>query len=202
MKSTQVIVALVLLACFATLGSCATPRVVVKRTVLNHELIVGQELIVNYKLFNLGDGAAYNVALVDDSFGSEHFEPVEGLKTAEWPRIAAGESVVHSFVVKPVEVGRVLVGVAYATYAENSSGRNMRVVRTADSGEVSIIKFSEYQMRVAPHLCEWGIFAAAVAAVVVLPYLQWSRYQSGYDRGLPKGSAIHKALLAKKKKNK
>eukprot|EP00343_Euplotes_focardii_P007087 CAMPEP_0205822890 /NCGR_PEP_ID=MMETSP0206-20130828/14475_1 /ASSEMBLY_ACC=CAM_ASM_000279 /TAXON_ID=36767 /ORGANISM="Euplotes focardii, Strain TN1" /LENGTH=201 /DNA_ID=CAMNT_0053119545 /DNA_START=42 /DNA_END=647 /DNA_ORIENTATION=+ len=201
MKGAQVLVALALLACFATLGSCS-PRVVLKRTVLNHELIAGQELIVNYKLFNLGDSAAHNVALVDDSFASDNFEAVEGLKTAEWPRIAAGESVVHSYVVKPVEVGRVLVGIAYATYEENSSGMNKRVVRTADSGEVNIIKFSDYQMRVAPHVCEWSIFAAAVVAVVVLPYLQWAKYQSGYDRGLPKGSSIHKALVAKKKKNK
>ena len=53
----------------------------------------------------MGDSAALDVSLVDNTFPTEDFEVLHGQLDVKWERIAPGSNVTHAAVLKPLKSG-------------------------------------------------------------------------------------------------
>jgi len=77
---------LAFLASFA-LAQVAGPRILVSRSILNHELLVNKDAVVNVEIYNVGEEPALDIQYME--LGSfDEFETVIGAHSASWPKLA------------------------------------------------------------------------------------------------------------------
>jgi len=198
MRLLCLFLALAFFASFA-LAQVAGPRILVSRSILNHELLVNKDAVVNVEIYNVGEEPALDIQYME--LGSfDEFETVIGAHSASWPKLAPGAKISHNFVVRPAEEGQIVVGNAHVEY--RSASNEAHSVRIADRMEYNVDAFSEYQRATSPHLKEWIIFGVLSVLPSALALSSWLLYQSAYSGGLKKGSDISKAVeKAQKKKS-
>merc|ERR1711963_184940 len=186
MRLLCLFLALAFLASFA-LAQAAGLRILVSRSILNHELLVNKDAVVNVEIYNVGEEAAYDIEYKE--LGSfDEFETVIGAHSASWPKLAPGAKISHNFVVRPAEEGQIVVGNAHVEYRSASNEAH------SDRMEYNVEAFSEYQRATAPHLKEWIIFGILSVLPSALALSSWILYQASYSGGLKKGSDISKAV--------
>ena len=194
----QILILLVLVVLFQF--SCGT-RLLVHKTFLNNEYIVGRDTVVNIEIFNVGNEAAYDVTFHDRNYDNEYFESVIGFPSASWQKLAPGSSISHSFVVRPVKDGVIAGGAVDVTYKSDVLG-TPELVRHVDAYHYRIVKFSDILLKESPHLLEWGIFAVLAAIPISLPFFSWAIYQLSYSNGIRKGSKLDEAIKNNKRMRK
>eukprot|EP01089_Gocevia_fonbrunei_P006740 TRINITY_DN1765_c0_g1_i1.p1 TRINITY_DN1765_c0_g1~~TRINITY_DN1765_c0_g1_i1.p1 ORF type:complete len:192 (+),score=40.33 TRINITY_DN1765_c0_g1_i1:193-768(+) len=182
MKSiASVILGLVLLICLCE------GQIVVRKSVLNSELIYSQDVSVNVQIYNTGKGAIYSITLDDDEYPESDWDIVAGLTSAKWERLAAGANISHTYVVRPKldknSERPPFFQSAIVSYRETPRGTEL-VSRSTPVYNARIMGKSDSERRTAPHLKEWGIFVILSLIVVGAPFGIWGFYVTAYDQGV------------------
>eukprot|EP01116_Phalansterium_solitarium_P020008 TRINITY_DN5777_c0_g1_i2.p1 TRINITY_DN5777_c0_g1~~TRINITY_DN5777_c0_g1_i2.p1 ORF type:complete len:135 (-),score=24.85 TRINITY_DN5777_c0_g1_i2:75-479(-) len=113
-----VVFALVL---FAVAHADKGASLLVYKSLLSEEPVEGQELSVVVRIFNVGDSAAYDVSLNDDTW-SANFEKGVGLELAKWDKLTVGANVSHVYSVRPIEAGVFETAPATVLYRNTPNG--------------------------------------------------------------------------------
>lgn len=91
---------------------------------------------MEYSLYNIGDRTAFRVTLNDqDSFPTQSFEIIKGLLNVNWKKIAPGDNVTHSVVVRPRSYGTFNYTSAIVTYYPSEEAKEARIGYTTAPGE-------------------------------------------------------------------
>lgn len=78
----------------------------VEKRILNKFLVQSMDVIVEYRIFNVGSETALDVHLIDDSFDNpKNFTIVGGLTDVNFGAIRAGTNVSHVIVFRPLIPG-------------------------------------------------------------------------------------------------
>ena len=71
--------------------------------------------------------AAVNVELHDENFAAQSFEYAAGFESVKWPKIASGQNVTHTAIVRPKASGLFNFTHATVTYLVNEKSDRVQV---------------------------------------------------------------------------
>ena len=139
------------------------------------------DYVIQYDLYNLGDKPARTVVLDDrNAFPTQYFEIVKGLLQVSWERIAPGEKVTHSVVIRPRSSGAFNVTSAVVTYFPTESAKEARIVYSTSPGEGYIYRQKDYERRFGSKLGVWAVFILLVTPSILIPYYLWDKIATAY----------------------
>jgi len=161
----------------------ATANLLVSKVVLNKYLVQGKDLTIEYNIYNVGDGAAYQVMLRDATFPPSDFQPISGMAEVKWDKIPAGENVTHAMVVMPMRPGYFNFTSADVTYKTSENAQESQVGYSSAPGEGGIVSLVDYERVFSPHVADWAVFALMTVPTLAFPYFLWFQSHSKY---LPK----------------
>jgi len=179
MTSSLFIVSVVsLLACIH--GASDRAHLLASKKVQNSYLVEGQDILVEYSLYNVGTAPALNVQLTDASFGPESFSIVAGRVQVKFERIAPGANVSHSIVVHAKQFGYFNFTAAEVSYLPSEESQDVQMGFTSAPGEGAIIPLKEYSRSHSSHLIDWAVYSAFLVPVLLVPFLMWSNINNKY----------------------
>merc|ERR1739848_323461 len=188
-----IVLAAVLALSGAALGADRAD-LVVRKGVLERPAFAARDVTVEHVIFNVGNVAARNVRLVDQSWKSSDFTPVLGLSEAAWDSIAPGSNVTHVFVLRPLGPTShnepIQTYPSYVEYVPTVDGDSVTVYSN-DLPPLNVYSRGELSNIKAPATA-WLGFAGAAALVSLAPWALWRYYQTNFYLGLPKGSLKRK----------
>jgi len=161
-------------------GTSDTARLIATKKVQNTYLVEGQDILVEYNLYNVGNLPALNVQLTDASFGPESFEIVAGRVQVKFDRIAPGANVSHSVVVRASQYGYFNFTAAEVSYIPGEDGQQLQIGYTSAPGEGAIVPLKEFKRRFSAHVLDWAVYTAFMVPVLLVPYLMWNNINVKY----------------------
>jgi len=178
-------VSLVLSGCvLAAEEEVTTPaRLLVEKQILNKYLVENRDIVVNYNIFNVGQSAAIDVHITDNSFSTEHFDVISGVQKVTIARLAPGSNTTHTWVVRPKDGiwGRFNFTAGDVTYLVSEDSKDIQLGYTSEPGEGYIVSLKEFDRRFSPHVLDWAAFAIMTLPSLVIPFLLWYRSKSKYE---------------------
>ncbi|PRP89563.1 hypothetical protein PROFUN_00827 [Planoprotostelium fungivorum] len=176
-RTTSSIVQIMFKLIFALLAlTIATQaHLIVHKSVLSENVILEQDLHINVQIFNVGENVAYDINLNDTTWAPEVFHNEEGLHVANWEKLGPGESINHTYTLKPLMAGGFENYAAYVSYKYGSENAEVQYVRSTSFRGVWVETASENARRLAPRYREWFIFIILVALLSVPAYLVFGK---------------------------
>jgi len=160
------------------------PNLLVFKSIPTKEVVAGKTFSVNVKIFNVGDSAAFDIHLEDNTWGS--FEVISGLTEAKWDRLAVGANVSHNYSLKPNIAGLFEPKPAKVTYRLSAKGQDKKVGYSNIIPGFDVESLFSFEKRTDPHYKEWGIFAALCLLATLPAGYMWnsaaSRGQAQYGK--------------------
>jgi len=180
---TFVLVAMALIGGFApTTGEVdGSARILAVKNIVNMYLVENKDLTVEYSLFNVGDSAALDVSLTDNSFPTDDFELLYGQLDVKWERIAPGANVTHAAVLKPLKSGYFNFTSAEVSYLATEDASEPTLGYTSGPGEGGIMSFKAYDRKFSPHILDWVAFAVMTTPSLMIPFALWYSSKSKYE---------------------
>lgn len=181
--STMMLMAIAMVGGFAlTTGEVdGGARILAVKNIVNMYLVENKDLTVEYSLFNVGDSAALDVSLADNSFPADDFEVLFGLLDVKWERIAPGANVTHAAVLKPLKSGYFNFTSAEISYLASEDASEPTLGYTSGPGEGGIMSFKAFDRKFSPHILDWVAFAVMTTPSLMIPFALWYSSKSKYD---------------------
>lgn len=163
-----------------------TARLLSTKNVMNQYLVEGKDIIIEYKIYNVGESAATDVKLKEEGFPETDFTVVQGFLDVQWDRIAPKTNVSHAIVMKPLRYGFVNFTAAELTYLPREDAPERLVGYTSAPGKSGIINQKDFERRFSPHVLDWLVFAIMTLPSLGIPYMLWYSSKRKYDTVKPK----------------
>ncbi|EGG14679.1 translocon-associated protein subunit beta [Cavenderia fasciculata] len=148
--------------------------------------VVGKELDISFIIYNVGEGAAYDISFADTDFGaSADFEVVKGQSSGKWEVIEPNTNVSQTITITPSKGG---VFPLTSTILEYRKSQNEELSHTSAASYTGMYVESveEFDKRTSLHLKEWGTFILLSFGSVAFPFALWSYYKVNYENGIKK----------------
>uniref|UniRef100_A0A8C4Q0K7 Translocon-associated protein subunit beta n=1 Tax=Eptatretus burgeri TaxID=7764 RepID=A0A8C4Q0K7_EPTBU len=155
-------------------------RLLCSKTLLNKYAVEGQDLTVQYTIYNVGSSAALDVELNDDAFHPEQFGIVSGMLNVKWERIPPASNVTHSVVLRPLVPGLFNFSSASISYLPHE-GADVVVGHTSFPGQGGILAQKEYDRKFSPHYADWFAFGLFTLPSIGMPLFIWYNSMQRYS---------------------
>jgi len=172
MFEKKIIALFCLLACVAA-QQPGTANLIVHKTLLTPHIISAKPLNVSIQLFNVGDGAAFEVQ-VQDVWPKDTFSVTPGSASAKWDKIPAGHNVTYVYSVVPSLAGYFDTERARVEYRQAPKGA-VQAGHSSSAGTIFVEDFALAERRLAPRHKEWAAFVFLCGLSVLAPYSMYSR---------------------------
>eukprot|EP01119_Soliformovum_irregulare_P005489 TRINITY_DN17245_c0_g1_i1.p1 TRINITY_DN17245_c0_g1~~TRINITY_DN17245_c0_g1_i1.p1 ORF type:complete len:187 (+),score=42.74 TRINITY_DN17245_c0_g1_i1:51-611(+) len=159
-----------ILCLLALIGVIAAeePNLIAFKELDGRDVIHNTPFRINVTIYNVGEGAAFDVSVTDDSWVSSHFRlGGTNVTNAKFDRIPAASNVTYSYTVTPIEAGDVFTGAAKILYRPGPKS-NFRIVRSSTLGLLPVETVAAAAKRTASHIVDYILFLV-LAALAVLP---------------------------------
>lgn len=103
------------------------------------------------------------------SWNEEAFEGVSGLPVVQWSELAAGANVSHTYTIKPIKAGDQRSEPAQITYRDAPAKGTLQRGNSNTLGLLPV-QTSRQASNEGAHFIEWGVYAVAAAAAILLPF--------------------------------
>ncbi|KAI1283061.1 Translocon-associated protein subunit beta [Halotydeus destructor] len=176
-------VALASLSSGATEEPSSPARILVEKKILNTYLVESRDIVVNYKIFNVGGSPAVDVTISDASLPTDHFETVGGVTKFTIPTLAPGSNTSHSVVYRPkVGVwGRYNFTSADVSYLAGEGAKEANVGYTSEPGEGFIVSSKDFNKKFNVRYYEWIAFVFMCLPSILIPYILWNKSRSKFE---------------------
>ncbi|XP_067928217.1 translocon-associated protein subunit beta-like [Watersipora subatra] len=155
-------------------------NLLVSKAVLNKYLVQNKDITVEYNIYNVGDGPAFDVLLRDASFGQLAFKTISGLLEVRWEKIAAGANVSHAVVLQSVSAGYFNFTSADVTYKASENTETVQIGYSSAPGEGGIVSQQDFDRVFSPHMADWAVFALMTVPTLAFPYFLWLQSHKQY----------------------
>jgi len=174
---------IVLLATLAALCHCQDLKahLMVAKHIHNRYLVETQDIVVEYQIYNVGDSAALNIQLNDDSFNTKHFEVVKGLLNFKIDRLSPGANITHAIVVRPKQPGYYNFTAAEVKYRVSEEASQYQVAYSSEPGEAGVAAFRDFDRKFSPHFLDWAAFVLMTLPSLGVPFILWFKSKSKYE---------------------
>jgi len=154
---------------------------------IDESVVVGMPTTVNYTVFNLGTGNAFDVFLTDN-INTDTVALLEGEAQYAWPVIAPGQNVTHSIRITPLVPGILHLNPAHVTYRrhESDSPDDSALSITSTGMPVLSKTETEHAMDISWRIPQWIIFLVLLGLPVGVPHYLIANINKRYQNGLLK----------------
>jgi len=156
-------------------------KLLISKHILNKFLVEEKDILVEYNIYNVGNGAAHKVQLMDPSFSEESFEVVRGILNIQLDRLAPNSNISHAVVVQPKHAGYLNFSAAQIRYSTSDGTQHEQVGYSSEPGEGGVVSFKDYDRKFSPHILDWAAFAVMTLPSLGIPFVLWLKSKSKYD---------------------
>jgi hypothetical protein len=136
-------------------------------------VVVGHPLNVEIRIYNAGEGSAYQVMLLESSFAPENYTFLSGNPDKTFSELGPKENVTIAFTVEPLFPGPLEDKPSLISYNPSSYSDVPQRAFSTSKRHIYVLTEDQYHMYVAQHTTEWSVVGGLASFLVLVPLVQY-----------------------------
>lgn len=115
-------------------------------------------MFFQYTVHNVGNAAALEVEITDNSFPADHFALVSGELNARIDRVPPHTNVTHTVVIRPKKAGYFNFTSAEVLYRKKEETAGVQIAATSEPGMAYFTPYRDYDKKFSSHVVSSSFF--------------------------------------------